>query len=37
VPSLTSTVCAETDEIPKPRDKIIAKKPAKNERTIIKK
>jgi hypothetical protein len=36
VPSFTSTVLAETDEIPKPRVKTIANNPAKIERNIIK-
>jgi len=36
VPSLTSTVLAETDEIPRPRVKTIANNPAKIERNIIK-
>jgi hypothetical protein len=35
VPSLTSTVLAETEEIPRPRVKTIAKKPEKIERNII--
>jgi hypothetical protein len=36
VPSLTSTVLAETDEIPRPRVKTTANNPAKIERNIIK-
>jgi len=36
VPSFTSTVLAETDEIPRPRVKTIANNPAKIERNIIK-
>ena len=36
VPSFTSTVLAETDEIPIPRVKTIANNPAKIERNIKK-